>query len=50
MLIAAIQRTKAVLPNWSVNADKTMGHALGILMAHGCALRPSDSGAGYLRR
>ena len=37
-------------PNWSVNADATKGHAFGILMALGCALRPSASGAGYLGR
>ena len=37
-------------PNWSVNADATMGHAFGMFMAHGCALRPSASGAGYLGR
>ena len=37
-------------PNWAVNADATKGHAFGILMALGCALRPSASRAGYLGR
>jgi hypothetical protein len=32
-------------PNCQVNADATKGHAFGILMALGCALRP-----GGLRR
>jgi hypothetical protein len=27
-------------PNCQVNADATKGHAFGILMALGCALRP----------
>ena len=36
--------------NWRFNADATKGHAFGILMALGCALRPSASGAGYLGR
>jgi hypothetical protein len=35
-------------PNCQVNADATKGHAFGILMALGCALRPAGSGAGYL--
>ena len=38
-------RAYAPQPNCQVNADATKGHAFGILMALGCALRP-----GGLRR
>ena len=40
-LLSEVQhRASASQPNCQVNADATKGHAYGILMALGCALRP----------
>jgi len=50
--VAAFSHTfhQAPQPIWSPNADTSKGHAFGILMALGCALRPSASSAGYVGR